>query len=158
MEAASPARLYAAAVGLLLVALGVLGFFYGSDLGAPGKVEAALGVLRVNGWLNLLHFAIGLFGLACAGTASRRYALWAGAFFTVLAIWGFTLDPGDAVLGFIPASGGNDTLHLVLGLLGLAAAAATPKPASRGSFVRNGRTKEPRDRSEAGAEAAGEGA
>jgi hypothetical protein len=159
MEAASPARLYAAAVGALLVVLGVVGFFYGPDLGAPGDVEAALGVLRVNGWLNLLHFALGLLGLACAGVASRRYALWVGGLLTVLAVWGFALDPGAAILGFIPASGGDDTLHLVLGLLGLAAASATPRTASqRGAFVPRGGPKAPGGRSESRAEAAREGA
>ena len=158
MEAASPARLYAAAVGALLVALGIAGFFYSASFGAPGEVEAALGALRVNAWLNLLHLATGLLGLLAAGVASRRYALLVGGLYTVLAVWGFALDPGAAVLGFLPASGGDDTLHLVLGLLGLAAAAATPKPASRGSLVRNRRTQEPRDRSEARAQAAGEGA
>ncbi len=158
MEAASPARLYAAAVGALLVAIGIAGFFYSASFGAPGEVEAPLGVLRVNAWLNLLHLATGVLGLLAAGIASRRYALALGALYTVLGVWGLALDSGAAVLGFLPAAGGDDALHLVLGLLGLAAAAATPKPASRGSFVRDSRTKEPRDRSEARAQAAGEGA
>ena len=158
MEAASPARLYAAATGALLVALGIAGFFYSASFGAPGEVEAALGVLRVNAWLNLLHLLTGVLGLLAAGVASRRYALAVGGLYTVLAVWGFALDPGAAVLGFLPASGGDDALHLVLGLLGLAAAAATPRAASRGSLVRPQPTKEPRDGSEAGAQAAGEGA
>jgi hypothetical protein len=136
MEAASPARLYAAAVGALLVALGITGFFYNASLGGPGDVEAALGVLRVNAWLNLLHLITGLLGLLAAGVASRRYALVMGALFTVLAVWGFTLDPGAAVLGFLPASAGDDWLHLTVGLLGLAAAAATPRPARRRSEPR----------------------
>ncbi|MFN8216302.1 MAG: DUF4383 domain-containing protein [Solirubrobacterales bacterium] len=138
MEAASPARLYAAAAGLLLVALGTLGFFYSASFGAPGEVEEALGAFAVNGWLNLLHLATGLLGLLCAGVASRRYALVLGALYTGLAIWGFALGPGEAVLGFLPASGGDDWLHLGLGLLGLAAAAATPlqaraQPAGEGA-------------------------
>jgi hypothetical protein len=156
MEVASPARLYAAAVGFLLLAVGVAGFFYGADFGAPGTVEAALGLLRVNGWLNLLHVATGALGLLAAGIASRRYALWVGALYTVLAVWGFALDPGSAILGFLPASGGDDTFHLVIGLLGLAAAAATPRTASRGSLRNQGVQREPRKRSEARAQAAGD--
>lgn len=158
MEAASPARLYAAAVGAFLVALGIAGFFYSASFGGPGDVEAALGVLRVNAWLNLLHLLTGVLGLLAAGLASRRYALVVGALYTVLAVWGFTLAPGAAVLGFLPAAGGDDALHLVLGLLGLAAAAATPRPASRGSFFEETVEKEPGNGSEAGAHAAGEGA
>ena len=158
MEVASPARLYAAAVGAFLVALGIVGFFYSASVGAPGDVAPALGALRVNGWLNLLHVAAGALGLLAAGVASRRYALAAGILFTVLAAWGFALDAGAAILGFLPASGGDDGLHLVLGLLGLAAAAATPRPAPRASLPRPTADREARDRSEPRPKTAGEGA
>jgi hypothetical protein len=158
MEAASPARLYAAAVGLLLFAVGISGFFYTASFGSPGDVAPALGVLRVNGWLNLLHVLTGLAGLLSAGITSRRYALALGLLYTVLGVWGLALDPGAAVLGFLPAAGGDEALHLALGLLGLAAAAATPKPRRRGSAGRRrgGGAQRPR-RSEAGTEPAGEG-
>jgi hypothetical protein len=129
MEPASPARLYATLVGALLVVLGIVGFFYSASFGSPGAVEAALGVFRVNAWLNLVYIAAGSLGLLLAGHASRPYAFVLGFLFTVLAIWGFAIGSGEAVLGFLPANGGNDTLHLVLGLLGLAAAAGTPKVA-----------------------------
>jgi hypothetical protein len=127
MEAASPARLYAAAAGALLLVLGLVGFFYSASFGSPGQVEAALGVLRVNAWLNLLYAAAGALGLLAAGSASRSYALAAGSLFTGLAIWGFALDPGAAIAGFLPAACGNEALNLSVGLLGLAAAAGTPK-------------------------------
>jgi hypothetical protein len=129
MEPASPARLYATLVGALLVVLGIVGFFYSASFGSPGAVEAALGVFRVNAWLNLLYVAAGSLGLLLAGRASRPYALVLGSFFTVLAIWGFAIGSGEAILGFLPANGGNDTLQLALGLLGLAAATGTPKKA-----------------------------
>ncbi len=127
MEAASPARLYAAAAGALLLVLGLVGFFYSASFGLPGSVEAALGVLRVNAWLNLLYAAAGVLGLLAGGGASRAYALAAGTLFTVLAVWGFVLDPGAAIGGILPAAGGNEALNLTLGLLGLAAAAGTPR-------------------------------
>jgi hypothetical protein len=127
MEAPSPARLYAAAVGALLVVLGIVGFFYSASFGSPGPVEHALGALRVNGWLNALHIATGALGLLAAGYASRLYALAIGVLYTGLAIWGFAIGPGEAILGFLPAAGGDEALHLVLGLAGLAAAAGTPK-------------------------------
>jgi hypothetical protein len=130
MEAPSPARLYATALGAFLVVLGIVGFFYSASFGSPGAVEDALGVLRANAWLNLLHIATGALGLLAAGYASRRYALGIGALYTVLAIWGFALGGGAAILGFLPAGGGNDGLHLALGVLGLAAAAGTPKAAA----------------------------
>ncbi len=127
MEPASPARLYATVAGALLVVVGILGFFYSASFGGPGTVEGALGVLRVNAWLNFLHIATGAVALLLAGPAPRRCALWLGGFFTVLAIWGFAIGGGDAILGFLPANRGNNGLHLALGVLGLAAAAGTPK-------------------------------
>jgi hypothetical protein len=125
MEPASPARLYATAAGALLVLLGIAGFFYGSSFGAPGTVDHTLGALRTNGWLNLLWAAVGALGLLLAGTASRAYALTVGLLFTVLGVWGLVLEPGGSILGFLPAAGGNEALHLVLGVLGLLAAAGT---------------------------------
>lgn len=127
MEAASPARLYATVVGALLVVLGIVGFFYSASFGSPGSVEAALGVLRVNAWLNVFHTATGALGLLAAGYASRQYALGLGVVYTALAIWGFAIGAGNVILGFLAASGGDNFLHLAVGLLGLAAAAGTPK-------------------------------
>jgi hypothetical protein len=161
MQAASPARLYAAAVGALLLVLGIVGFFYSASFGAPGSVEAALGVLRVNAWLNLLYVATGALGLLVAGYAPRPYALGVGVLFTVLAIWGFVIGAGDAIAGFLPAAGGDEALNLTVGLLGLAAVAGTPKATSpiRGSKPTGDVRKESRTgESEPRAQAAGKGA
>ncbi len=126
-EGPSPARLYAALAGALLFALGIVGFFYGASFGAPGEVAHALAGLRVNAWLDLLWAALGALGLLLAGSASRAYALGAGALLTLLGLWGLALDPGAAILGFLPAAGSNEALALALGLLGLLAAAGTPR-------------------------------
>jgi hypothetical protein len=126
MELASPARLYATAVGALLLILGIVGFFYGSSFGSPGTLDHTLGALRTNGWGNLLWAGLGALGLLTAGSFSRAYALTAGLLLTVLGVWGMTLDPGAAILSFLPASGADEALNLTLGLLGLLAAAGTP--------------------------------
>jgi hypothetical protein len=127
MEAPSPARLYSTAVGAFLVVLGIVGFFYSASFGTPGDVQAALGVLRVNAWLNVLYIAIGALGLLAAGHASRAYAVATGLLFTALAIWALAIGADDAILSLIPACRGDAALNLLLGLLGLAAAAGTPK-------------------------------
>jgi hypothetical protein len=111
MEAPSPARLYAAAVGALLLVLGVVGFFYDASFGPLDQYEEALGGLQVNGWLNLFYIATGSVGLLVAGVSSRTYSLTVGALFTLLAIVGW----------------GTGALDLAVGLLGLAAAAGTPR-------------------------------
>jgi uncharacterized protein DUF4383 len=126
MDGPSPARLYATAAGTALVAAGILGFFYSASFGSPGEVEQMLGVFAVNGWVNVLHALTGALGLIAADYASRRYSLWLGTFYVVLALWGFALGSGDAILGFLPVNTGDNLLHLALGALGILAALGTP--------------------------------
>jgi Domain of unknown function (DUF4383) len=135
MSASSPARLYAALVGAALVVAGIIGFFYDASFatGDDLQADAVLGILDVNGWHNLLHLALGLLGLAAAGYAARTYALAVGLIYVILAIWGFleTEDGFGALLDVIPVNTEDNFLHLILGLTGLAAGAATPKETSR---------------------------
>jgi hypothetical protein len=84
-----------------------------------------LGILAVNGWHNLFHLVAGLVGLATAASgAARTYALGFGLLFVVVALWGFA-DGDDVILSLMPVNAAGSTLHLVLGLLGLGAGAAT---------------------------------
>lgn len=128
METASPARLYAAVVGALLVVLGILGFFYDASFGELDAYEEALGALQVNGWVNLFYLAAGALGVLAASAAARPYALAAGVLFTALAIVGW----------------GTGALHLVIGLLGLAAWAGTPSGKKRPVEKRRPRRSKPR--------------
>jgi hypothetical protein len=134
MDTSSPARLYATLVGGVLVVAGIIGFFYNAHFGSGENVVGddtsfeVFGILAVNGWHNLVHIALGLLGLAAAGTAARSYALGAGALYIVLAIWGFLETEGGygTLLDFIPINTEDNFLHLILGVTGLAAGAATP--------------------------------
>jgi hypothetical protein len=131
MDAPSPARLYATLVGALLLVGGIVGFFYSASFGSPGEVDQMLGVFAVNAWVNVFHILTGALGLLVAGYASRRYALWLGALYVALALWGFAIGGGEAILGVFPVNTGDNLLHLVLGGLGVAAALATPAPRKR---------------------------
>ena len=74
MQDRSPAQLYALVFGLVLVAAGILGFFYeasfatGDDTLSTDDREAVLGLLDVNGWHNVVHILSGVVGLAVAGS------------------------------------------------------------------------------------------
>src|SRR3954465_10720713 len=125
MEASRPARLYATLVGAVLTIAGIIGFFYSSSFGSPGEVDKVFGILAVNGWLNIVHLGTGLLGLAAAGYAARQYALALGLFYLVVAIWGFIIGSGDSILSIVPVNTADNVLHLILGLTGLAAGAAT---------------------------------
>jgi len=128
IDGPSPARLYATLIGGVLVVAGIVGFFYSASFGGPGKVDEVLGLLSVNGWHNVFHVLTGALGLLVAGYAARRYALWLGVLYLAVGAWGFVIGSGDSILGFLPVNTGDDVFHLVLGLLGVAAALGTPKP------------------------------
>jgi uncharacterized protein DUF4383 len=127
MSGPSPARLYATSVGAALVVIGMVGFFYSASFGSPGDVERALGAFNVNGWVNVFYIGTGAIGLLVAERAARRYALWLGGAYLALAIWGLILGGEATILGFFPVNAGDDFLHLILGVLGMAAALATPR-------------------------------
>jgi hypothetical protein len=131
MDSASPARLYCTLVGGVLVIAGIIGFFYtaGFDTGTngvAGDTDEVFGILAVNGWHNVVHILLGLLGLLAAGYAAREYALGVGLIYLILAIWGFA-DGDNIILGLVPLNNEDSFLHLILGLTGVAAGAATPK-------------------------------
>lgn len=133
MEAASPARLYALLVGSLLTIAGIIGFFYEAsfDTGSALRADDVFGILAVNGWHNVVHIVTGVLGLAAVGYVARTYALVLGLVYVVVAIWGFaeTSNGFGVILDFLPVNTEDNVLHLVLGLTGLAAGAATPRAA-----------------------------
>jgi uncharacterized protein (UPF0333 family) len=136
MQNANPARLYALVFGAVLVAAGIIGFFYESEFTSEKSVrDAVFGILDVNGWHNVVHIATGALGLlAFAGGAyaARTYALGLGAIYIVVAIWGFIVGDGDSILSIIPVNTEDNILHLVIGLVGIAAGvASTGEPAPR---------------------------
>ncbi len=126
MDGPSPARLYATLAGGTLVVTGIAGFFYSASFGFPGEAGDAFGLLAVNAWSNVLHVLTGALGLFMAGYASRRYSLWLGAFYLVVAFWGFAIGSDDSLLGFLPVDAAGNLFHLTVGTLGVGAALATP--------------------------------
>lgn len=126
MDGPSPARLYAALAGAILVSTGIVGFFYSASFGSPGDVDDVFGVFAVNGWSNVLHILAGAVGLLAADYASRAYSLCLGAIWLTLALWGFAIGAGEAILGFVPVDTGVNVFHLALGALGIWAGISTP--------------------------------
>ena len=131
MNTASPARLYCTLFGIVLVIVGILGFFYEASFstGDDLATDEVFGILGVNGWHNLVHIASGLVLLAAAGSAARSVALAFGLVYVIIAIWGFLETEGGygAILDLIPVNTEDNVLHLIIGLTGLGAGAATPK-------------------------------
>src|ERR671933_2404511 len=114
----TPAFLYALVVGAVLVAAGIIGFFYSSAFGSPGDTDDVFGILSVNGWHNVVHIVTGALGLVSLGYAARAYAGGLGLVYIVVAIWGFVIGNHESILGFIPVNTEDNVLHAILGLAG----------------------------------------
>jgi hypothetical protein len=123
----SAAQIWAQLIGFVLVVAGVLGFFYSSAFGSPGETDAVLGILDVNGFHNVVHIASGVLGLALAGSPSgaRSYAIGFGVVYLVVAIWGFAIGDGEAILDLIPVNTEDNILHVAIALAGIAAGLAS---------------------------------
>ena len=127
----TPAQIYALVFGVVLVVAGIIGFFYSSSFDSPGDVDDVFGILSVNGWHNVVHIVTGALGLASLGYAARYYAGGLGVVYIIVAIWGFIVGVGDAILDFLPVNTEDNVLHLLIGLAGIGAYAASAPRATQ---------------------------
>jgi Domain of unknown function (DUF4383) len=115
------ARLFALVVGAVLVAAGVIGFFYESAFTSDESVrDSVFGILDVNGWHNVFHIATGLVAFALAYVYPRQFALGFGVVYLIVAIWGFIVGNGDSILSIIPVNTEDNVLHAILAVAGFA--------------------------------------
>ena len=123
----SPAQIWARLIGTVLVVAGVLGFLYSSSFGSPGDTDAVLGILDVNGFHNLVHIATGALGLLMAGSYSgaRLYCFLLAAAYAAVAIWGFVLGDGGAILSIVPVNTEDNVLHTGIAIVSLAVGVGT---------------------------------
>jgi|1186.fasta_scaffold384628_2 NAD/NADP transhydrogenase beta subunit len=128
MSTTSPARVYALAVGVVLVAAGIIGFFYESAFTSDESVRGAvLGILDVNGWHNVVHIATGALGIVAARslTGARTYCLAFGIVYLLVCVWGFVVGNDGSILSIVPVNTADNFLHLLLAAGGFAAYAAS---------------------------------
>jgi preprotein translocase subunit Sss1 len=102
--------------GVVLILIGVIGFFGGS---INMTVRPELGLFPVNVLHNVVHILIGVWGLAASRTLSGATAFCkqAGVLFLLLAIIGFIPWLTEQLASLLPLSGNAAYLHLVLGLV-----------------------------------------
>jgi hypothetical protein len=132
----SPAQVWARVIGWTLVLAGVIGFFYSSAFGSPGETDAVFGVLDVNGFHNVVHVLSGALGIFVARSfsAARLYCILLAVVYTLVAIWGFILGDGGAILSIVPVNTEDNFLHAGIALVSLVVGLSTPSVPAPSSF------------------------
>jgi len=109
------------ALGLGLVAAGIMGFFFGGSGFDTGNSTQGIEFLslEVNGWHNIVHIATGALLLLAAPKAklAGTMLLVFGIAYAVVAVWGW-LD-GDTVANLIPVNLPDNLLHTLLAAVAL---------------------------------------
>ncbi|MEU4643307.1 DUF4383 domain-containing protein [Micromonospora sp. NPDC023814] len=120
----APVRRAAAAVAVVFLLVGVLGFVPGvtsdfGDLRFAGHESDAklLGLFQVSVLHNIVHLLFGVAGLALARTISgaRTFLVGGGAIYLVLWLYGLVVDH-DSGANFVPVNNADNWLHLFLGV------------------------------------------
>lgn len=109
------AKTLALVFGVILVLVGLLGFVSNPLVG--------VGALFVtNGTLDVLYVILGIVLIGCALRMAEQAGLWlkiVGAIYVVLGLLGLFI--GSPVLGLFDVSGATNWLHIILGIVLLAA-------------------------------------
>ncbi len=120
MNERSPVQTVAMLVGIVFLAVGILGFIPGittnyGDMAFAGEDSEAelLGLFRVSILHNIVHLLFGVAGIALARTwdGARNFLIGGGAIY--LALWLLGIIGG---LDWLPANDLDHWLHFVLGL------------------------------------------
>ena len=124
-------------VGLVFLAIGILGFVPGittdfDQLKFAGHNSDAqlLDVFQTSILHNMLQLALGIAGVALARTwrVARTYLVAGGLINIALFVYG-AIVTGEGAANFIPVNWGDNVLHLVLGAaMILIAFVVTPEP------------------------------
>jgi Domain of unknown function (DUF4383) len=115
------AQSFCLALGLVLIAAGVLGLIFGNssfDTGDSIQGGDFLG-FTVNGWHNVVHIATGAFLVLMAGSAGSAAlgALIFGIIYAAVCVVGFTSD--SDIFNVVAIDDADNWLHLGLAVLGI---------------------------------------
>jgi hypothetical protein len=117
-------EILALAFGAVYLLVGIIGFFVtGFDHFADnGQHEMLLGLFMINPLHNIAHILVGIAGLALARTlaGARTYGWLLAGLYAALFVYGLIAVGKD--WDFLNINGGDNVLHLLTALVGLAIA------------------------------------
>ena len=120
----STLQMAALVVGVVFLAIGVLGFIPGvtqnySDLQFASHHSDALllGIFQVSILHNIVHLLFGVAGilLARSWSGARNYLIVGGAIYLLLFLYGILIGQ-ESTANFVPVNLADDILHLILGI------------------------------------------
>lgn len=139
----------AAAVGIVFLLVGVLGFVPGvttsyGDLALAGHHSQAqlFGLFQVSVLHNAVHLAFGVAGLLFARTPlrARNYLFYGGLVYAVLFFYGVVVDY-ESKVNVVPVDDADNVLHLVLSIGMLTLALVLDRGPGWTRVVRQGRAR-----------------
>lgn len=119
MASRSPAQVFALVLGVVYLAVGVLGIFVANDF-VGGEAEDKLIVFRVNHLHNLIHIALGAIWISASRSfgLAKKANVFLGGTLLVVALLGFTgIDLVHTLLNITSSMDPDNFLHLVTGAL-----------------------------------------
>ena len=119
-----PAQLLALAIGIVYLAVGILGFFVTGFSGfAAPEGDLLLGIFEVNPLHNIVHLIIGAAGIALWGTlaGARTYGWLLAIGYGATFLFGLVAVGNDSI-NFLALNQADNILHIVSALAGLAIA------------------------------------
>lgn len=147
MKGYSATQNLALLVGVVFLAVGVLGFIPGitshySDLSFAGHNSEAklLGIFQVSILHNIVHLLFGVAGVALARSLSgaKTYLVGGGIVYLALFVYGLVVDQGSSA-NFVPVNNADNVLHLGLGIgmiaLGVIGTALNKTPLNRSNTM-----------------------
>ena len=147
MKGYSATQNLALLVGVVFLAVGVLGFIPGitshySDLSFAGHNSEAilLGIFQVSILHNIVHLLFGVAGVALARSLSgaKTYLVGGGIVYLALFVYGLVVDQGSSA-NFVPVNNADNVLHLGLGIgmiaLGIIGTALNKTPLNRSNTM-----------------------
>ena len=106
-------KTFAQTVGVVLILLGLIGFFN----------NPVLGYFGVNGLQNIVHLIGGVLGLVLANKGSgKSFNKWLGIIGVILAILGFIPSTAALLLSLLGINQAITVLHLIVGVVALGVA------------------------------------